>query len=322
MKHWLMGVVIIAVSGIVQSENHRIEQLSSQRQCIWGDIFKGNDVQSFETRGVPPGFIKNDNNNVKVQGNILLRTTPLRGYRSPILCSLNNACERGITRCSGGKNKKWKVKAVPVEVLEKLMTPECFPLEKEDHEISPVADRMPWQAFTLQGGCSLRTFWQDNIITPDLFIPVIDSGCCEKGGWLSGRTVITQSENGKEKKSTVAFIHGFLVVGLNETADLNKLLIISVNNERMVLGNERDRRSWMILPYVPDQNGWQITGTLAIEISREVADDPVNLQAKVDAARGVWTPWLPPDVKLNIVLIDRLQLLLRNPAASTWHPAC
>lgn len=318
MKHWLLSTAIIAGSGIVQSENYSIEPSFLQKQDT---RVGGNSAQGCEVREMAGRIITYGNNNVKVEGNILSRAGPLMGHRNPGKWSRNDSCDRGDTRFSAAKNKKWAVRAVPIKILEKPMAQECIPQEKEDDEISPVADLMPWQEFTLQGGCSLRTFWQDNVITPDLFIPVIESGRCDKGGWLSGRTVITRSANGKEKKSTVVFLHGFLIVGLNATANLNKLLITAVNNERMVLGNESDQQSWMILPYIPEQNSWQMTGTLAIEISREMAGDPMHLQAKMDVARSVWTPLLPPDVKLNIVIIDRLQLLLRNPAASTWHPA-
>ncbi len=164
----------------------------------------------------------------------------------------------------------------------------------------------------MQGGCRLRTFWQENAAA--LFIPAVESGSCEKGGWLSGRTVITQSVNGKEKQSTVTFVHGFPVLGLNAAADPNKLLITAVNNQRMVVSNENAQQSWMILPYVAGQNGWQMTGTLAIEMSQELANDPSRLQARIEAARSVWTPWLAPDIKLNVVLIDGLHPLLRNPA--------
>lgn len=171
----------------------------------------------------------------------------------------------------------------------------------------------------MQGGCRLRTFWQENAAA--LFIPAVESGSCEKGGWLSGRTVITQSVNGKEKQSTVTFVHGFPVLGLNAAADPNKLLITAVNNQRMVVSNENAQQSWMILPYVAGQNGWQMTGTLAIEMSQELANDPSRLQARIEAARSVWTPWLAPDIKLNVVLIDGLHPLLRNPAAGAWRAA-
>ncbi len=33
------------------------------------------------------------------------------------------------------------------------------------------ANRTPWQEFTLQDGCHLRTFWQGDASAPALFIP-------------------------------------------------------------------------------------------------------------------------------------------------------
>ncbi len=38
-------------------------------------------------------------------------------------------------------------------------------------DLSPQANRAPWQEFTLQDGCHLRTFWQGDASAPALFIP-------------------------------------------------------------------------------------------------------------------------------------------------------
>ena len=62
-------------------------------------------------------------------------------------------------------------------------------------------------------------------------------------------------------------------------------------------------------------------GTLAVEISREQAADPAQVQAKVEAARKAWAPWLPAQAHLSVVLIDGLLPRLSNPAARAWRAA-
>lgn len=74
----------------------------------------------------------------------------------------------------------------------------------------------------------------------------------------------------------------------------------------------------MILPYVNSLNGWQANGTVAVEISREVASDATRLKARLDEVRKVWTPWFEPGTRLNILLIDSLHPQLRDPAVGTY----
>ncbi|CAD6081498.1 hypothetical protein [Escherichia coli] len=326
MKHWILGAAIFVATGVAQAENYRIVQSPSQKLDVWIDNIKGNTALSWCANEVALRIVANGNKNVKILDNFLPRVGTLMEHQCSRLQQLNwtlvDPNNGYIAQGSAGKNKKWAVKvalAAPFAAEKKNVAPAWLPPKEKAEKLSPAADRTPWQEFTLQGGCRLRTFWQENAAA--LFIPAVESGSCEKGGWLSGRTVITQSVNGKEKQSTVTFVHGFPVVGLNAAADPNKLLITAVNNQRMVVSNENAQQSWMILPYVAGQNGWQMTGTLAIEMSRELANDPSRLQARIEAARSVWTPWLEPDIKLNVVLIDGLHPLLRNPAAGAWRAA-
>lgn len=298
MKHWILGAALFAATGVAQAENYRIVQSPSQKLDVWIDNIKGNTAQSWCANEVALRIVANGNKNVKILDNFLPRVGALMEHQCSRLQQLNwtlvDANNGHIAQGSAAKNKKWAVKVAPAETAaaaEKPVAPAWLPPEEKAEKLSPAADRTPWQEFTLQGG------------------------------WLSGRTVITQSVNGKEKQSTVTFVHGFPVLGLNATADPNKLLITAVNNQRMVVSNENAQQSWMILPYVAGQNGWQMTGTLAIEMSQELANDPSRLQARIEAARSVWTPWLAPDIKLNVVLIDGLHPLLRNPAAGAWRAA-
>jgi len=132
---------------------------------------------------------------------------------------------------------------------------------------------------------------------------------------------VTQISNGVEKKVTMTFVHGFPVSGLSANVDADRLLITTVNNERMVVSEGGIAQSWMILPYVDSLNGWQANGTVAVEITRDVANDQARLQARIDEVRKAWTPWFEPGTRLNLLLIDSLRPQLRNPAVGTYKTA-
>ncbi|MFK3704718.1 hypothetical protein EDF73_102398 [Raoultella sp. BIGb0138] len=328
MKLWLMGAALLAVTGVTQAENYRIVQSPSQKLDVWIDNIQGNAPQNWCANELALRIVANGNKNVKVLANFLPRVGTLLEHQCARLQQVNwtlvDASNGHIAQGTAAKNKKWAVQvsadtaAAPPQAPA---APALLPPADKAEALSAAADRTPWQEFTLIDGCRLRTFWQDSANAPALFIPAGASGSCEKGGWLTGRYVISQLNDGAEKQSTVTFVHGFPVIGLNEAVEPNKLLITAVNNQRMVVSHEQATQSWMILPYVSAQNGWRMDGTLAIEISAEQANDAARLQARVDAVRKVWTPWLAPETKLNVVLIDGLHPLLRNPAASAYRAA-
>lgn len=328
MKLWLMGAALLAATGVAQAENYRIVQSPSQKLDVWIDNIKGNTPQNWCANDLALRIVANGKKNVKVLDSFMPRVGAVLEYQCSRLQQVNwtlvDASNNTLAHGTATKNKKWAVNVAADDAAvatTEPAAPALLPPSESADALSVAADRTPWQEFTLMDGCRLRTFWQDNAKAPSLFIPAGKSESCEKGGWLNGRYAVTQVSNGAEKENSVTFVHGFPVTGLNQNAEPNALLITAVNNQRMVLSNEKASQSWMILPYVASQNGWQMDGTLAIEISRELASDADRLKAHVDAIRKVWAPWLAPDIKLNVVLIDGLHPLLRNPAASAYRAA-
>ena len=72
-----------------------------------------------------------------------------------------------IAQGSAAKNKKWAVKVAPAEDRRgggkaRRASSGCR-RKRRRKKLSPAADRKPpWQESALQGGCRLRTFWQEN----------------------------------------------------------------------------------------------------------------------------------------------------------------
>ena len=122
-----------------------------------------------------------------------------------------------------------------------------------------------------------------------------------------------------DQKIAVTFVHGFPIVGINAGVDADRLLITSVNNERMVVSDGRSAQSWMILPYNREQNVWQAQGTVAVEISREQASDEARLRTRLDEVRKVWSSYVAPGTTLNILLVEALHPQLRDPAAGAYR---
>lgn len=108
---------------------------------------------------------------------------------------------------------------------------------------------------------------------------------------------------------------------LNKSADTENALITSLNKARMVFSNPNSDQSWMILPYDSTLNGWKSNGTVAVEITREIASDDARLQARIAEVKTIWSAWVAPGAELNVVLIDTLRPQLRDPAVGAWRAA-
>ncbi|ROP62140.1 hypothetical protein EDF81_0623 [Enterobacter sp. BIGb0383] len=316
MKRWLPGLALLAVSVGAQAENYRIVQSPSQKLDVWIDNIKDNTTQSWCGQSLQLRIVANGEKNLSLLDSFMPRLGALLESQCAALQQVNwlfTAPDNQILgQGAASKKKEWASEIHSDLTLTLNSDP------ASDGQSQP-ADRTPWQEFTLQDGCHLRTFWQGDVGASALFIPAKADGKCEKGGWLNGRSEVTQEGNGGTKQITMTFVHGFPVSGLSETVDADRLLITSVNNERMVVSAENADQSWLILPYVSALNGWKADGTVAVELPRDMASDDVRLRARLDAVRARWTPWLEPGTKLNILLVDALHPQLRNPAAGTYR---
>lgn len=313
MKLWLSGVALLLASTTVWAGNYRIAQSPSQKLDVWIDNINNNSPQSWCNTELPLRIVANGDKTSAVLNTFMPRLGTLLESQCAKIERVNWRMEdnRGDTLAWGTatKNSDWTITLAP-SLNENTSSAE------QAKEMSPAADRTPWQEFTLHDGCHLRTFWQGDANASALFIP---DGKCEKGGWLNGRSEVIQSGKNGEKRLVMTFVHGFPVSGLSSEANADTLLITSLNNERMVVSNEHAPLSWMILPYRPEINGWQTTGTIAVEVPREMALDEPRLQARLNEIRRVWSGWLEADASITLLLIDSLHPQLRDPAVGAWR---
>ncbi|WP_312951333.1 hypothetical protein [Superficieibacter sp.] len=330
MKYWLSGLALMMAATTVQAENYRIVQSPSQKLDVWIDDIQGTTAQSWCAQDLDLRIVANGNKDVAILDNFMPRLGSLLenqcGKLRQVNWTLTDPQNKTLAHGSAAKAKDWAVSVS--ETPATPATPAAPPVsagwtlpDEHPETLSPAADRTPWQEFMLQDGCRLRTYWQGGAQAPALFIPASDASRCEKGNWLSGHSVVTQQSQGADNAITLSFVHGFPVAGLSDKGDFNKLLITTVNNERMIIRTENADQSWLILPYSSATNSWKNTGTIALEVTREQASDQTRLRERLDAVSRAWTPWFAPDVRPNIVLIDALRPQLRNPAVGAWRAA-
>lgn len=299
MKLWLSGLALLAVASTAQAENFRIVQSPAQKLDIWIDNIKDNTPQSWCKSEIALRIVANGNKDVSVLENFVPRLGSLLEHQcskvSKLSWTLNDPSGTTLAQGTAGKAQDWAL-VVKQQQTAPVSTPASgalLPPDQNAETHTVAADRTPWQEFTLQDGCHLRTFWEGGSSAPALFIPDSDTTRCGNGSWLSGHTVISQSRNGGQKEIPVTYIHGFPVMGLNQSADPENALITSVNKERMVFSTSNSDQSWMILPYDSSLNGWKSNGTVAVEISRETASDDAKLQARIAAVKKSGAPGLP-----------------------------
>ncbi|WP_345830318.1 hypothetical protein AAGR22_03555 [Erwinia sp. HDF1-3R] len=185
-------------------------------------------------------------------------------------------------------------------------------------DLSPPADTTPWVQFSLMDGCHFRTWWRSGQ-TSALFVPAKGGVTCGSDGWLSGASEISQSGRGGPRTLHMTFLQGFPVAGLNAKALGRDLQITTVNNERMVLSDEKSPQSWMLVPWAPELNGWKVNGTVAVQITRSEADDDSALKARLNEVRKVWSPYLSNGGSLTIRLVTALHPQLKDPAAGAFR---
>ncbi|WP_279052054.1 hypothetical protein [Cedecea davisae] len=317
MKLWLSGMALLFASTTVWAGNYRIVQSPSQKLDVWIDNVKSNSPQSWCGSELPLRIVANGDKNPQVLKSFMPRLGVLLENQCSEIERVNWQLEDtgGTTVAHGtaSKAKDWEL-SVDSQLSSLAATSD------RPEDLSTPLDRTPWLEFTLQDGCHLRTFWQGDASSSALFIPSKVNGKCEKGGWLNGSSEVVQNaSNGAQKRMTMSFVHGFPVSGLNPGADADSLLITSVNNERMVVSNEHAPQSWLILPYRPEINGWKTSGTVAVEVPRDMALDEQRLQARLNDVRKLWAGWLTPNTTITLVLIESLHPQLRDPAAGAWR---
>lgn len=336
MKYWLPGALSLLIASSAWAQDYRVVTSPKLKLDIWIDNVRDQSAASWCKTELPLRIVTSGNKNPDVLENFLPRVGNLLETRCAMLKNvhwkMNDQNGKTLVQGSASKAQDWAIKveqaappAVPAEVPVQVSAPAQAPTEPapaapvvKAEDLSPPADTTPYIQFSLLDGCHFRTYWRNSAQTSALFVPAKGGVTCGGDGWLSGESQIEQTGQGAAKNIRVSFLQGFPVAGLNSEAIGRSMQITTVNNERMVLSDEKSPQSWMIVPYAPEINGWQVNGTVVVQMSQQDARDESGLKARLDEVRKVWTPYLSNKTSLTIKLVDEIHPQLKDPAAGSF----
>lgn len=327
MKYWLTGAALLIASN-TWAQDYRVVTSPSLKLDIWIDNVKDKTPASWCRAELPLRIVTGGGKSPDVLKDYLPRVGNFLETRCAMLKTvhwqLTDKNGKALAHGSASRAQEWALKvesdapaaAVTTEAPATAVPADAPPAVKAE-DLSPPADTTPWIQFSLLDGCHFRTYWQSDSRTSALFVPAKGGLTCGEDGWLSGDSQIAQLNKGATKNVRISFLQGFPVSGLkNLDRDVQ---IATVNNERMVLSNEKSPQSWMIVPYAPAINGWQADGTVVVQMSQQQASDESVVKARLNEVRKVWAPYLSNKSTLTIRLVEALHPQLKDPAAGSFN---
>ncbi|WP_168384914.1 hypothetical protein [Erwinia amylovora] len=332
MKYWLSGAFTLMIASSAWAQDFRLVQSPALKLDIWIDNVKSTRAESWCARELPLRIVANGKKDPALLDDYLPKVGSFLQKQCAALNQINwqmtDGSGKKLAAGSASKALGWAVKTQPeAPVAARPVTPETpssAPVQTAAptptaEDLSPAADTTPWVQFSLLDGCHFRTYWLDSSQTSALFVPAKGGVSCGSDGWLRGSGETTQLANGAAKNLPMTFLQGFPVAGLNGKTLSSGLQIVTVNNQRMVLNDSKLADSWMVLPYVPELNGWQANGVLVVQIPAADAANDRTLQKRLNEVRNLWSPLLINSTDLTIKLVDELHPQLQDPAAGAYR---
>ena len=338
MKYWLSGAFTLLLASSAWAQDYQIVQSRSLQLDIWIDNVKSKSPQSWCARNLPLRIVANGKKDPALLDDFLPRVASLLQSQcaslSQIDWQMNDSAGVKLAQGRATKAQGWAPTVTPAAApvappvaevappVESAPTAPATPTAPAAEDLSPPADTTPWMQFSLMDGCHFRTWWRGGNQTSALFVPSKGGVSCGDDGWLSGAGQVTLIGHGASKSQRMTFVQGFPVAGLNSKALGRSLQMLTVNNQRMVLSDDKQPGSWMVVPYAPELNGFQASGVLVVQLSEADAANKPLLQKRLNAVRNLWSPYLTNSTDLTIKLVDALHPQLQDPAAgafSTLH---
>ena len=327
MKYWLSGALSLFIASSAWAQDYLVVSSPSQKLDIWIDNVKSKNAADWCTRELPLRIVAKGKKDPDVLDDFLPRVGKVLqhqcGKMESIHWQMTDSNGSALAKGTAAKAQSWAVKVEP----DAPVTPPAAPPAAETApaatpaaaDLSPPADTTPWVQFSLLDGCHFRTYFRSGNQTSALFVPAKGGVSCGSDGWLSGESQIAQLGKGASKNVRMTFLQGFPVAGLTRKALNPDLQITTVNNQRMVLSDEKSPQSWMVVPFEPSANGWKTDGTVVVEITAAQASDESDVKARLAEVRKVWSPYLTDKSTLTIKLVQALHPQLKDPAAGSFR---
>lgn len=311
MKFWLPGILWLLLPFAVNAQDYRVVYSPSLKLEVFIDNVEGNAPANWCQQRLPLRIVSDENQNTDVLATFLPRVGILLEKQCSHLAELpwqmTNKQGKELANGNATRNNNW----LPV-----FTAPEKNTLHEDTaaRRAYP-ADTTPLPRFELPNGCHFRTWWHAK--SQSLFIPDNQMLTCSAEGWLNGNTQIQLQQEGKSHSWPVTFYQGYPLANLRLTDQM--LTIITVNNQRMVVSTPENNDSWLLLPFDPVSQSWLFSGTLLLKMEKNTAQDNEALEKRVNAVKQHWSPYLQPQQKINILLIDYLYPDLIDPAIGAYR---
>lgn len=323
MKYWLSGALSLLIASSAWGQDYLVVSSPSQKLDIWIDNVKSTKSTDWCSRELSLRIVTKGSNDPQVLKEFLPRVASVLQRQcakmAVIHWQMNDASGTSLAHGSAAKAQSWAVTVEPEMPAVAAAEPVAEAAAVSAEDLSPPADTTPWVQFSLMDGCHFRTWFRGDSQTSALFVSAKGGVSCGSDGWLSGESEITRMGKGSSKSLRMTFLQGFPVSGLNRKALSGDVQITTVNNERMVLSDEKSPQSWMVVPFDPALNGWKTDGTLVVQIAENQAQDASEVRARLNEVRKVWAPYLADKSSLTIRLVEELHPQLKDPAAGSFR---
>lgn len=313
MKLWLPGIMSLFLAAAVHAEDYRVVYSPSLALEVFIDNVASKSPGDWCQETLHLRIISGKGRDSQQLNSFLPRVGMLLANQCSKLDELpwQMTDKEGAVLASGtaARLQNWRP-IVTADATASAIAQNAAPLD-----LSRPADSAPLQHFDLPGGCHFRTGWDEN--GQSLFIPDDKALHCSTEGWLEGSTQLTLSSDGKETPVPVTFFEGYPITHLNIGSE--KLQVVAINKQRMVLTKADAPDSWLLLPFNPTLHVWNFTGALLVKMDKNAAQDLPALKIRTDAVRKAWSPLWAPEQKINLLLIDALHADLADPAIGAWR---
>lgn len=314
MKYWLPVVLSLMAAASARAEDYRVVSSPSLALDVFIDDVASSAPQSW------------------CQGKLNLRIVSAKATESAVLDKflpqvgnlLHNQCSKLQELSWQMTSSRGSVLAVGTALKESswqpVITADATATATADNaaplDISRPANTVPLHYFDLPGGCHFRTWWDDR--GASLFIPEAKSMTCTTDGWLEGESEMSLMNGQKPPLPlAVTFYQGYPLRDLHPGS--GKLDVVTVNNQRMVVGRQDAPDSWLVLPFIPELHVWSFEGTLLIKMDKTDASNAAEIKERVENLRQTWSSVIDSKVKVNVLLVDALHAELADPATGAWR---
>lgn len=314
MKHWIPGIIALMMLPAVQAENYRLVHSPTLKLEVFIDDVNNSKPESWCADSIPLRITSAQSKDAQILNDFLPRVGNLLAKQCPKVTALPwiLADRQGNKLAAGNaeKNQQWKPVLLPPETTGSSGST----IPAAVAVTSPLAATDPVASFALPQGCQFRTYWNTQTSDNTLFIPSSDALHCDTDGLLNGHGTIIIPLDGSKQPHQVVFYQGYPL--LNMTTDDRPLRVVSVNAQRLILG---DPDSFLILPFDPQLHAWVFQGEVIIEMARELAGNQAEVSQKVTLVHSAWQPLVTkPDMPFTFRLVETLAVDRVDPASGSY----